>query len=153
MPLFSANLLRGKPVTPSSILLLSHGPALAVDGNRDPYWAHGHCTATQLQAYPWMLVDMGKQYQITRVTVSNTDGSRKLLIQSADKTLTLCDVYLDIIVSSLKDKKDDLLLKLHFNEKHINKHAAMGWHSTGLVLTFMVSFEKMLNTCLFTTNS
>ena len=91
--LFSENLLLGQPGTSSSVHKWSYGPGLPVDVNKDPYWSHGHCTATDAQAYPWISVDMGKRYQIIRATVSNSHNLRKWLIQLSNLTPIICHVH------------------------------------------------------------
>ncbi|XP_042561138.1 fucolectin-6-like [Clupea harengus] len=43
----------------------------AIDGNRDPHYHHGSCTATDTQTNPWWRVDLLRQYTITSVVITN----------------------------------------------------------------------------------
>ena len=43
----------------------------AIDGNRDPHYHHGSCTATDAQTNPWWRVDLLRQYTITSVAITN----------------------------------------------------------------------------------
>ncbi|XP_031431792.1 uncharacterized protein LOC105906721 [Clupea harengus] len=43
----------------------------AIDGNRDPNFPHGSCTATDAQTNPWWRVDLLRQYTITSVAITN----------------------------------------------------------------------------------
>ncbi|XP_041963481.1 fucolectin-6-like [Alosa sapidissima] len=43
----------------------------AIDGNRDPHFFHGSCTATDRQSYPWWRVDLLSPYIITSVVITN----------------------------------------------------------------------------------
>ncbi|XP_062395741.1 fucolectin-2-like, partial [Sardina pilchardus] len=46
-------------------------PHNAIDGNRDPHFHHGSCTATDLQTNPWWRVDLLNPYIITSVIITN----------------------------------------------------------------------------------
>ncbi|XP_063048541.1 uncharacterized protein LOC134442221 [Engraulis encrasicolus] len=43
----------------------------AIDGNRDSYFNHGSCTATDDETNPWWRVDLLKEYIITSVVITN----------------------------------------------------------------------------------
>ncbi|XP_076136639.1 uncharacterized protein LOC143119200 isoform X1 [Alosa pseudoharengus] len=43
----------------------------AIDGNRDPHFHHGSCTATDAQTNPWWRVDLLSPYIITSVIITN----------------------------------------------------------------------------------
>ncbi|XP_062395744.1 uncharacterized protein LOC134083436 [Sardina pilchardus] len=43
----------------------------AIDGNRDPHFHHGSCTATDTQTNPWWRVDLLNSYIITSVIITN----------------------------------------------------------------------------------
>ncbi|RXN38271.1 fucolectin-6-like isoform X2 [Labeo rohita] len=43
----------------------------AIDGNRDPYYEHGSCTATEWQTDPWWRLDLLNEYVVTSITITN----------------------------------------------------------------------------------
>ncbi|KAI4903208.1 hypothetical protein NFI96_008973 [Prochilodus magdalenae] len=43
----------------------------AIDGNTDPNYNHGSCTATELQQNPWWRVDLLDEYTVTSITITN----------------------------------------------------------------------------------
>ncbi|XP_073702911.1 uncharacterized protein [Garra rufa] len=43
----------------------------AIDGNRDPYYEHGSCTATEWQDNPWWRLDLLDEYVVTSITITN----------------------------------------------------------------------------------
>ncbi|KAG5271455.1 hypothetical protein AALO_G00180000 [Alosa alosa] len=43
----------------------------AIDGNRDPHFHHGSCTATDTETNPWWRVDLLSPYIITSVVITN----------------------------------------------------------------------------------
>lgn len=67
------NVARGKSATQSSTYSHSANPiaSKAVDGNTDGNFRSASTTHTNRQANPWWQVDLGKQYQITDVTLWN----------------------------------------------------------------------------------
>ena len=59
-------------MTQSSMYPEYVGPPLVVDGNADPDWHDGSCTAAGREDYPWISVDLGARYQVIWVTITNT---------------------------------------------------------------------------------
>ncbi|XDV35020.1 hypothetical protein PO909_005075 [Leuciscus waleckii] len=52
------------------------GAQRAVDGNRDSNFTLGSCSHTKWDSDPWWRVDLGKAYEVTRVSITNRgDGS------------------------------------------------------------------------------
>ena len=50
----------------------------AVDGSREPdYWRGLSCTITGYAMSPWWMVDLGKNYNIGYITVTNRDMNGK----------------------------------------------------------------------------
>ncbi|KAK7125199.1 hypothetical protein R3I94_019288 [Phoxinus phoxinus] len=47
------------------------GAQRAVDGNRDSIWSGGSCSHTDADRDPWWRVDLGKAYEVTRVSITN----------------------------------------------------------------------------------
>ncbi|KAK7138555.1 hypothetical protein R3I93_015859 [Phoxinus phoxinus] len=47
------------------------GAQRAVDGNRDSIWSGGSCSHTNGDRDPWWRVDLGKAYEVTRVSITN----------------------------------------------------------------------------------
>ncbi|KAI4905839.1 hypothetical protein NFI96_030210, partial [Prochilodus magdalenae] len=43
----------------------------AIDGNTDPDYNHGSCTATDIQQNPWWRVDLLDEYTVTSITITN----------------------------------------------------------------------------------
>ncbi|XP_050960417.1 fucolectin-2-like [Labeo rohita] len=43
----------------------------AIDGNHDPDFHHGSCTATDLQNDPWWKLDLLDEYVVTSITITN----------------------------------------------------------------------------------
>ncbi|XP_065051247.1 uncharacterized protein LOC135680930 isoform X2 [Rhopilema esculentum] len=67
---YTGNLARGKPTAQSSTYPGGQ-PSKAVDGNKNPNWNGRSCTHTQLQQGAWWRVDLGKQYSVGKVTLTN----------------------------------------------------------------------------------
>ena len=65
-----ANLARGKPAFQKD---MGWGglPARGVDGNRNGQWGGASCTHTNIHSQAWWAVDLGKESQISRVSISN----------------------------------------------------------------------------------
>ena len=63
----------GKLSWQSSTYWEHHGDAgKAVDGNLAPdYWRHLSCTQTKREVDPWWIVDLGQEYSIDRVAITN----------------------------------------------------------------------------------
>ncbi|KAG9283883.1 hypothetical protein AMEX_G2719 [Astyanax mexicanus] len=47
----------------------------AIDGNTDPDFTHGSCTATTFQKNPWWRVDLQDEYTVTSITITNRGDS------------------------------------------------------------------------------
>ncbi|KAI4878300.1 hypothetical protein NFI96_009789, partial [Prochilodus magdalenae] len=43
----------------------------AIDGNTDPNYNHGSCTATESQQNPWWRMDLLDEYTVTSITITN----------------------------------------------------------------------------------
>ncbi|CAM4630528.1 unnamed protein product [Leuciscus chuanchicus] len=54
-----------------SSTLNTHGAQNAVDGNRNSNLHHGSCTHTHADKDPWWRVDLGEEYKVTRVSITN----------------------------------------------------------------------------------
>ena len=66
-----SNLAQNKPAWQSSSA--SGGTAdRAVDGKTDPDYSQGNtCTTTDNDYPPWWMVDLGEQYDVTQVVITN----------------------------------------------------------------------------------
>ena len=47
-------------------------PSLVVDGNANSDWDKKSCTSTLREDYPWISLDMGENYLVRWVTITNT---------------------------------------------------------------------------------
>lgn len=66
----SANLAAGRPTSQSSQFEIFDS-SRAVDGNRDTVMDNGYCTHTQEEANAWWSVDLGAEYTIGSVRITN----------------------------------------------------------------------------------
>ena len=71
---FSVNAARGRATAQSSTFEAAY-PGKAVDGNRDTNYWHGSCSHTHDEASAWWRVDLGRQYTIGTIRITNRASS------------------------------------------------------------------------------
>ncbi|KAI3360745.1 hypothetical protein L3Q82_012985 [Scortum barcoo] len=63
--------LRGKATQSTRHENVAAAASNAIDGNRDPHFHSGSCTATLEQTNPWWRVDLLESYIVTSITITN----------------------------------------------------------------------------------
>ena len=65
------DLALNKPAWQSSDFSASTPASLAVDGNADTIMSHGSCSQTNADPYAWWAVDLGAEYSVESVAITN----------------------------------------------------------------------------------
>uniref|UniRef100_A0A671QTR1 Fucolectin tachylectin-4 pentraxin-1 domain-containing protein n=1 Tax=Sinocyclocheilus anshuiensis TaxID=1608454 RepID=A0A671QTR1_9TELE len=80
---FKGNVALNARVVQSSLYHREGVAEHAVDGNRDTDYRKGSCTHTQVQLNPWLRVDLGNAYSISKVALTNRGDCCKERLKGA----------------------------------------------------------------------